>query len=111
MKVGRARLSEDVPEKPSSKHCLAEYADYGYKRHDLFRTVGVDHTFYGPLTPKMLEHYAAQLPSGCEACAKVREDITVPVCPSGLRYAKKTGLNRHFLDATYFDDVVLAPFG
>ena len=90
--------------------CLAEYADYEYKGERLFRTVGIDHTFYGPPTPRMLENYAAQLPADFQACAKVWEDITVPVFPSGLRYAKKAGPNPHFLDAQYFVEMVLAPF-
>jgi hypothetical protein len=58
----------------------------------------------------MLAHYAAQLPSGFQACAKVWEEITVPVYPSGLRYAKKTGANPRFMDASYFIDMVLPPF-
>ena len=58
----------------------------------------------------MLAHYAAQLPPGFQACAKVWEEITVPVFPSGLRYAKKAGPNRRFLDPGYFIDLVLAPF-
>jgi uncharacterized protein YecE (DUF72 family) len=74
----------------------------------LFRTVGIDHTFYGPPTTKMLAHYAAQLPPGFQACAKVWEEITVPVYPFGLRYPKKAGPNPTFLDASYFIDMVLA---
>ena len=34
----------------------------------------------------------------------------MPVYPSGLRYAMKSGANPHFLDAHYFEDQVLAPF-
>jgi uncharacterized protein YecE (DUF72 family) len=98
------------PKSRFKQDCLAEYAQYTYQGEPLFRTVGMDHTFYGPPTPKMLAHYAAQVPTGFQACAKVWEDITVPVFPSGLRYAKKAGPNTHFLDAPYFIDMVLAPF-
>jgi uncharacterized protein YecE (DUF72 family) len=98
------------PKSRFKQDCLAEYAQYTYHGAPLFRTVGIDHTFYGPPTPRMLDNYAAQLPPGFQACAKVWEDITVPVFPSGLRYAKKAGPNRHFLDAQYFMDMVLAPF-
>ncbi len=97
------------PKSRFKQDCLAEYAGYEYKGQRLFRTVGIDHTFYGPPTIKMLAHYAAQLPAAFQACAKVWEDITVPVFPSGLRYAKKAGLNPHFLDARYFIEMVLAP--
>ena len=97
------------PKSRFKQDSLAEYADYQYKGERLFRTVGIDHTFYGPPTAKMLAHYAAQLPPGFQACAKVWEEITVPIFPSGLRYAKKTGPNRRFLDPGYFIDLVLAP--
>jgi uncharacterized protein YecE (DUF72 family) len=43
-------------------------------------------------------------------CSKVWEETTVPAYPSGLRYAKKAGLNPHFLDAKYFAEQVLTPF-
>jgi uncharacterized protein YecE (DUF72 family) len=98
------------PKSRFKQDCLAEYARYEYEGEPLFRTVGIDHTFYGPPPPHMLAHYAAQLPTGFQACAKVWEEITVPVFPSGLRYAKKAGPNRYFLDATYFTEMVLAPF-
>jgi hypothetical protein len=58
----------------------------------------------------MLAHYAAQPPPGFEACAKVWQEITVPVSASGLRYAKKAGPNPRFLDVSYFMDMVLALF-
>jgi uncharacterized protein YecE (DUF72 family) len=98
------------PKSRFKQDSLAEYAQYSYKGEPLFRTVGIDHTFYGPPTPKMLAHYAEQVPTGFQACAKVWEDVTVPIFPSGLRYAKKSGRNPHFLDANHFIDMVLAPF-
>ena len=50
------------------------------------------------------------MPADFQACAKVWEEITVPVYPSGLRYRSKAGPNPHFLDTDYFMDQVLAPF-
>jgi uncharacterized protein YecE (DUF72 family) len=98
------------PKSRFKQDCLAEYAAYQYKGEPLFRTVGIDHSFYGPPSAKLLEHYASQLPAGFTACAKVWKDITVPAYSNGLRYARKSGLNDHFLDACYFEDHVLAPF-
>src|SRR5687768_14695889 len=66
--------------------CLAEYAAYEYKGERLFKTVGFDFTFYGPPTARQLQHYASLVPADFQACAKVWEEITVPVYPSGLRY-------------------------
>jgi uncharacterized protein YecE (DUF72 family) len=90
--------------------CLGEYAAYEYEGEPLFRTAGIDFSFYGPTSAKLLGHYASLLPAGFKMCAKVWEEITVPVFLSGLRYAKKAGPNPHFLDAQYFQDQMLAPF-
>lgn len=90
--------------------CLAEYVNYEFQGEPLFRTVGFDFTFYGPPTVEQLAHYASLVPAGFKACAKVWEEITVPVYPSGLRYRSKAGPNPRFLDIHYFLDQVLAPF-
>lgn len=90
--------------------CLAEYARYEHDGEPLFRTVGFDFTFYGPPASKQLAHYASLLPAGFQACAKVWEEITIPVYPAGPRYRGKAGPNPRFLDAGYFIDQVLAPF-
>lgn len=90
--------------------CLAEYTRYEHEGEPLFRTVGFDFTFYGPPTAKQLEHYASLLPTGFEVCAKVWEEITIPLFPPGLRYRSKAGPNPRFLDAAYFLEQVLAPF-
>ena len=105
----------EVYKQPYSKgrfkqDCLAEYARYEHEGEPLFRTVGFDFTFYGPPTAKQLEHYASLLPPGFEACAKVWEEITIPLFPPGLRYRSKAGPNPRFLDADYFLDQVLTPF-
>jgi uncharacterized protein YecE (DUF72 family) len=101
---------KSYPKSRFKQDCLAEYAAYEYQGEPLFRTVGIDHTFYGPPTASMLTRYAAQLPPGFQACAKVWEEITVPVFASGVRYTRKTGPNPRFLDARYFVDMVLGPF-
>ena len=98
------------PKSRFKQDCLAEYADYEFEGEKLFRTVGIDHSFYGPPSARQLAHYASLLPAGFKACAKVWEEITVPAYPSGLRYAKQFGANPHFLDAGYFIEQVLAPF-
>ncbi len=98
------------PKKRFKQDCLAEYAHYEHHGERLFTTVGFDFTFYGPPTPQLLAHYAAQLPPGFCACAKVWQEITVPVFPSGLRYRKMAGPNPHFLDLEYFLEMVLPPF-
>ena len=66
----------------SKQDCLGEYARYFFEGEPLFRTVGFDFTFYGPPTASQLAHYASLLPTGFKTCAKVWEEITVPVYTS-----------------------------
>lgn len=98
------------PQGRFKQDCLAEYAAYEYQGDRLFRTVGFDFTFYGPPMVQQLHHYASLVPADFQACAKVWEDITVPVYPAGLRYRSKAGSNPHFLNPECFLNQVLAPF-
>jgi uncharacterized protein YecE (DUF72 family) len=98
------------PRSRFKQDCLAEYAAYRYKDEPLFRTVGFDFTFYGPPSPRQLQHYSDQLPSDFRVCSKVWEEVTVPSFSAGLRHRSKTGANVHFLDPQYFKEQVLAPY-
>jgi len=102
--------NKSYPKKRFKQDCLAEYASYEYQGERLFQTVGFDFTFYGPPSANLLQHYAAQLPPDFKACSKVWEEITVPVFPDGLRYRKKAGPNKRFLDIGYFLEMVLPPY-
>lgn len=91
--------------------CLAEYARYEYHGEPMFRTVGLDQTFYRPATTWQLKRYAEQLPSGFEMCSKVWEEITIPRFASHQRYGAKAGQpNPRFLDAKLFTEQVLSPY-
>lgn len=93
-----------------SKESLAEYAAYAPGGPPLFRTVGIDHTFYRPATPAQLAHYAAQVPSDFHFCSKVWEELTIPTYANLPRYGVKAGkTNPRFLDVSAFHDRVLQP--
>lgn len=93
------------------KDCLAEYARYEHRGERLFRTVGLDQSFYRPPTTAQLAHYAQQIPPGFEMCSKVWEEITIPRFADQARYGAKAGRdNPRFLDAGLFRDQVLAPY-
>lgn len=93
-----------------SQDTLAEYAAYAVDGSPLFRTVGIDHSFYGPASPAQLAHYAEQVPDDFRFCSKVWEEITIPVYANFPRYGAKAGKpNPHFLDAGAFRDLVLKP--
>jgi uncharacterized protein YecE (DUF72 family) len=55
-----------------------------YARHPLLTTVGIDRGYYGPIPPKDLERYAAQLPPGFPCCAKAPETVTSAGSPDYL---------------------------
>jgi len=93
-----------------SQDALAEYAAYTVAGSPLFRTVGIDHSFYGPASPTQLAHYAKQVPDDFRFCSKAWEEITIPVYANFPRYGAKAGkANPHFLDAVAFRDLVLTP--
>ena len=88
-----------------ARESLAEYA-----AHPLFRTVGIDRSFYGPLREEELRRYAAQLPPGFRCTMKVWSALTARVLEG--RFASGTGAatyNPHFLDAERFADAVVGP--
>jgi uncharacterized protein YecE (DUF72 family) len=93
------------------RDCLAEYAAYRYKDALLFRTVGIDHTFYRPVVDQQLQDYAAQVPSDFEMCSKVWERLTIPQFPNLPDYGSKAGqVNPDFLNLDLFLNDVLPPY-
>ncbi|MFO0597775.1 MAG: DUF72 domain-containing protein [Myxococcaceae bacterium] len=81
---GRPKLEELVD------HGLEEYA-----RHPLFNTVGIDRSFYAPLSVDEWRGYARQLPPGFRCLVKVWNAVTRP--------------GPQFLDPAFFSDSVLTP--
>ncbi len=93
------------------KDCLTEYTQDQPKGEPLFRTVGLDATFYRPATDTQLAQYAKQLPQGFDMCSKLWEALTIPQYPALERYGEKAGqANARFLDARLFKELVLHPY-
>jgi uncharacterized protein YecE (DUF72 family) len=85
---------------------LAEYA-----RHPLFRTVGIDRSFYAPLSADELRAYAAQLPPDFRAVSKVFSEITTHTFPNHPSLGARAGQpNPYFLDVPLFTERVAAPY-
>jgi uncharacterized protein YecE (DUF72 family) len=81
-----------------------------YARFPLFRTVGIDRSFWAPIPEPELAAYAAQLPAGFRCVMKVWEEITTVSYPSHPRYGARAGqLNPHFLDEDAFRSLVADP--
>lgn len=58
-----------------SQDTLAEYPVHRFNDGDppLFRTVGIDHSFYHPADANQPAHYATQVPDDFRFCQKVWE--------------------------------------
>ena len=80
-----------------------------YARYPLFGTVGIDRSYYAPLTGDDLKRYAAQLPAGFPCCAKVPALYASPVMPGAARDSASI-VNPDFLSAEGFVTDVVQPF-
>lgn len=93
-----------------------------YARHPLFRTVGLDRTYYRPLRDEDLAAYLGQLDVARAATpelprfrvvSKVWSEVTTAVSRAEKAGALEGGAaksNPHFLDASFFLSDVLAPY-
>lgn len=77
-----------------------------YARYPLFRTVGIDRSFYAPLRQDELVHYARQLPADFRCAMKVWREVTTRVFTHGDRAGRP---NPRFLDPGLFAEAVWAP--
>lgn len=93
------------PKTGASARMLEEYA-----RFPLFRTVGIDSTFYRPPSENTLRQYARYLPPDFPCCSKVWDQITVHT-HSDARNPRLGGeKNPDFLNAGRFQAEVLDPY-
>lgn len=92
----------DYDEAKLARDGLAAYA-----RHPLLRTVGVDRSFYAPLTAPTLERMAAAVPGDFRFLLKAHAALTTP--KSARRPAFLQGAPEAFLDADYATRVVVDP--
>jgi uncharacterized protein YecE (DUF72 family) len=79
-----------------------------YARWPLFRTVGIDSSFYAPPTPATLDAYSAALPPGFRCVSKVWNQITAHTfaTPRSARHGER---NPDWLNAELFVRDVLDP--
>lgn len=87
-----------APKRHLSKHGLGAYAE-----HPLLRAVGVDRTFYAPISAEAFADYAAQVPESFRFLVKAWAEVTSP------RLHGRTGLNPNYLDAACAEDRCVAP--
>ena len=95
----------DYEGKGASTRMLEEYAAY-----PLFRTVGIDSTFYAPPTPEVLRGWAEYLPPGFPAVSKVWNQITVHTHAEAMGRSRAGQVNPDFLNPEVFLEAVYEPY-
>jgi uncharacterized protein YecE (DUF72 family) len=94
----------NYPKTAPAARMLEEYA-----RFPLFRTVGIDSSFYRPPSPATLQAYARALPPGFPCVSKVWEGITVHT-HAGMRDGPRGEENPDFLNAELFLQEMYGPY-
>ena len=95
---------------PASQQTLARAGLAAYAAHPLLRTVGIDRSYYAPLTEQTFAGYAAAVPDGFRFLAKAAERLTLARFPAHARYGAEAGeRNRLYLDAAFATDAVVGP--
>jgi uncharacterized protein YecE (DUF72 family) len=84
---------------------LKEYAAF-----PLFRTVGIDSSFYAPPTDEVLRAYAEHLPPGFPCVSKVWNQVTVHTFSKAQDPARGGKVNPDFLSPEVFVEAVLEPY-
>ncbi len=95
----------------AAQSMLARQGLAAYSRHPVLRTVGIDRTFYTPISAVTFAEYAAQVPPSFRFLVKAHEVCTLARYPMYERYGVHRGQNNdRFLQASYAADMVVAPF-
>jgi uncharacterized protein YecE (DUF72 family) len=95
----------DYGPKGAAARMLEEYAAF-----PLFRTVGVDSTYYGPPTEPVLRSYAEHTPPGFPFVSKVWNQITVHSFTKAQDAARAGKVNPDFLNAELFHEEIYQPY-
>ncbi len=86
---------------------LSRYGLAAYAQHPLFSTVGVDRSFYAPLTARQYGLYARQTPDQFRFVIKAPSTLTSPwIFSEGGARGKA---NAQFLDTAYATDQFIGP--
>ena len=99
-----------VYDREVSKEKLAREGLSAYACHPLLRAVGIDRTYYAPLTASEFARYAAAVPDGFRFLVKAHELCTVARFPEQARYGGQRGKrNDLFLNSSYAIAEVVTP--
>ena len=92
---------QDYGTKGTAAKMLREYAVF-----PLFRTVGIDSSYYGPPTESVLRSYAESLPSGFPCISKVWSQLTVHTFTKAQDPDRAGKVNPDFLNPELFQEEI-----
>lgn len=99
-----------VYDRAASASQLARHGLAAYSRHPLLRAVGIDRTYYAPITATEFAAYAAAVPDTFRFLVKAHALCTHVSMPRhGRAQGPRGEPNARFLDATYATEQVIAP--
>ncbi len=99
-----------VYDQMASEKVLARHGLKAYAKHPLLTTVGIDRTYYAPISAAQFAEYAAAVGADFRFLVKAHEFCTTSRFPDQPRYGKRRGQeNPYFLDARYAAETVVAP--
>ena len=93
-----------VYDRKVSKSALARHGLAAYAKHPLFKTVGIDRTYYGPISKVEFAHYADAVPEHFRFVIKAHEMLTRIRTKDDV-----ASLNPAFLDVNYAMEEVIGP--
>ena len=100
-----------VYDRPAKAVALARDGLAAYAQYPLLRCVGIDRTYYAPLTAGDFAAYTVAVPVQFRFLVKAHELCTIARFSRTGRYAEWGGqANPRFLDPSYAIDAVIAPF-
>lgn len=94
----------------ASKQDLARSGLSAYAEHPLLDAVGIDRSYYGPLSREAYEQYAEDVPAEFRFVVKAQDHCTLARFPSHKRYGQNQGTkNTLFLDPKNAVETVIDP--
>lgn len=100
-----------VYDRAATESQLARDGLAAYAQHPLLRCVGIDRTFYAPLSRDVFARYAGQTPPRFRFLCKAFDGVTSPTIRVAAKHAApRFEPSEHFLDAAFAAEQVVAPF-
>jgi uncharacterized protein YecE (DUF72 family) len=94
-----------------TESALARHGLAAYAAHPLLRAVGLDRTYYAPLSGREFAHYAAQVPDDFRFVVKAWQDLLRPHTVEETAWHRGMAPNPHFLSGPVAEAAVVRPAG